>query len=383
MESREVVGRFLSAGYSLDSASLEFFISNPEKVDAFLEAAKGAEKTGRRPAIITLGYVQNILKAKPSAGGCARLAVIKDFSSRKERRTSVEDAVAERTKEYEAARSLLAEKLEDVVSINKMQKQAKFSLIVSVLEKVGSDSATVEDATGSAVLRFEDVKEFDSMLEGDTFGAVCESADGTAVAKRIVWPDIPLKRKPEGSSNRGLCVFVAGADQQAAGFEAKSFEKLAKWLDDNAEKNPQVVAFAREEHVKDVEELLAKLPEDVCKSVVTTRSIVELGGLKILSCESGDLQSRKPAWGSDGEIMVNILKRRSLPACGARGRSCSAGHATFFDVVPDIFVATGSKEPSASNYKGTNVIAIGDFTGTPVFFAVDLQTRDVNKLDLS
>jgi hypothetical protein len=34
------------------------------------------------------------------------------------------------------------------------------------------------------------------------------------------------------------------------------------------------------------------------------------------------------------------------------------------------------------NYKGTTVISLGSFVGKPVFFSVNLKTREVRKIDL-
>jgi len=383
MEKKEIVERFLSDGYSLGADSLQFFMENPGKADAFLVALKEAEKTTKKPAIITLEYAQKILNPQPGGDACESVKILKDFGEIKSRKLSVGDAVSNRLKEYEETRKIISEKLDDIVSINKVQKQQKFSLIVGILEKTGEDSAVVEDATGSTTLKFDDKKEFADVVGGDVLGAACESTDDGLVAKRIIWPDLPLKRKVESSSKRILCAFISGADQYAAGFEAKSFEKFMKWAEENTGKNLHAFAFSKPEHVKDVQELLGKLPEKICWLVMSVPSFVEFGGLKILSCESDSLKAYKDMWGSDEKIMVNLLKRRILPLdamhkCGSTGE-----HATFFDAVPDIFVSTGSKEPAASNYKGTSVLSIGSFSDVSVFFAIDLQTRDVNKLDLS
>lgn len=383
MESKEIIGRFLSAGYSLDSASLDFFAENSSQVDAFLTAAKTLEDDdmAKRPAIVTLGYVQKILESQPGPG-CGRFVVLKEFD-RKERNLSVEDVVSNRLKEYEEAKKILSEKLDDVVSINKMQRQHRFSLVVGVLEKAGSDSVVVEDVTGSATLRFENRKEFDDVVEGDYIGVACEpSADGPTV-KSVVWPDIPLKRKVESPRTSVICVLVFGADQRAAGFEARSFDGFVKWLNENAGRNPHVVAFSDPEHAGDTDELFRKAHPGLCVSVVPVPSLVEIDGVKIIACESESLGAYRHVWGNELEIMINLLKRRALPLEKRFKCGVSAGHASFFDTVPDVFVSTGSKEPSASNYKGTNVISIGSFSGTPTFFAIDLKTRDVNKVDLS
>jgi len=384
VESKDVVSRFLADGYSLDSASLDFFMKDPGKAEAFLSASSDTEKHSKRPAIITLEYVNKILTAHGAETvTCVTPLVLNDFAGHGSK-ISVEDAVSRRSGEYEAARSLLAEKLSDVVSINKIQKQQKVSLIISVLEKTGEDTALVEDATGSMTLGFGSAKEFSGLVAGDIVGVECESSDSAPVAKRVIFVDVPLKRTADTVKGNALYVFVNRVDQYAAGFEAKSFEKFLEWVELNSLRGPHVVAFSEPDHAKDAEELLARLPPDVCRSVVSAPSIFELGGLKIASCKSESMQPRRGVWGgNDSEVMTNFLKRRALPLGPARTCGGSTGYATFFDVVPDVFVAIGSKEPSASNYKGTNVISIGSFSDVPVFFSIDLRARDFNKLDLS
>ncbi|MCX6820555.1 MAG: hypothetical protein NT016_01215 [Candidatus Aenigmarchaeota archaeon] len=383
VESRDVVSRFLAGGYSLDSASLDFFMKDPGKAEAFLAASSEAEKHSKRPAIITLEYIQDVLGSHGAeAGLCIAPLILMDFAVR-ESKISVEDAITKRAGEYEAARRLLSEKLSDVVSINKIQKQQKFSLIVSVLEKTGEGTALVEDATGSLNLNFGDTKEFTGVVEGDIIGVECESSDATPAAKRIVFVDVPLKRTVavEGDA---LCVFINKADPYAAGFEAKSFEKFLEWAKLNSARGLYVIVFSDPGHAKDSEEILARLPSSACRSIVSAPSVFELGGLKVVSCQSESMQPRRGVWGgNDNEIMTNFLKRRALPLGPAYKCGGSAGYTTFFDVVPDIFVAIGSKEPAASNYKGTSVISIGSFSDVPVFFSIDLRTRDFNKLDLS
>ena len=384
VESKDVVGRFLAGGYSLDSASLDFFTKEPGKAEAFLAASSEAEKHSKRPAIITLEYVHNVLEARGTeASVCAAPRVLMDFAGRGSR-ISVDAAISKRAGEYEAARKLLSEKLIDVVSINKIQKQPKFSLIVSVLEKTGEDAALVEDATGSMNLSFGNEKDFFGVMEGDIIGVECESPGGTPVARRIVFVDIPLKRKVDENREGSLCVFINKADSYAAGFEARSFEKFLAWIESNFARSLRVVAFSEPAHMKDTEELLSRLPSGICISIVSAPSAFELDGLKVVSFDSENMQSRRGPWGSsDNEIMANFLKRRELPL--GPGHRCGgpAGYATFFDVVPDIFIAIGSKDPAASNYKGTSVISIGGFSDVPVFFAIDMRTRDFNKLDLS
>ncbi|MFH1622995.1 MAG: hypothetical protein ABIA12_00530 [Candidatus Aenigmatarchaeota archaeon] len=381
MGKKEIVERFLSDGYSLEAAALQFFVETPEKVETFLSIQKNIGKAGGHPAIIALDYVRKVMGTQPAMPTTCAVKMLKDFNHAPEK-LSVEDAVSNKAKEYEEVRKVLSGKLDGLLSINKIQRQQKFSLIVGVLEKVGEGTAVVEDATGTATLRFGKA-DLDEILEGDIVGVACEFEEECPAVKKIFWPDIPLKRKVESSSRHTLCAFVYGNGQHAAGFEAKIFEKFAKWLGENINKDIHVIAFSKQEHLKDMDELLGGLPAEVCRTTVPTPSIADIAGLKIVSCESSSLENYKDVWGSEERIVTNVLKRRILPLGGVRKCGGIGSHGTLFDDIPDIFIVTGSKEPSTSNYKGTTLINIGSFSDAPTFFTVDMLSRDVNKLDLS
>jgi len=382
MGKKEIVERFLSDGYGLDAAALQFFVEAPEKAEAFLSSKRKAGKEPGRPAIVTLDYVKKALESQPETPAPCAAKVLEDFN-RPLGKISVEDATSSRSKEYEQVMKILSGKLEGLLSVNKIQRQQKFSLIVSLVEKTGACAAVVEDATGTTTLNFDNA-ELDEMIEGDIFGVECESTGEQPAVKKIFWPDIPLKRNIGTPGKRILCVFVSGCGRREAGFKPESFEKFVKWIGENAGKAEavHVIAFSKQDRLDATELLSGLLPAEVCKSVVPMPSIADVAGLKIMSCESESLSDYTGVWGSEEKAMTNLLKRRILPLRKA-GRRSAGSYATTFDEVPDVFIAAGSKEPSTSNYKGTILIGIGSFSDVPTFFTVGTEARDVNKLDLS
>ena len=146
MDRKDIVGRFLSEGYSLDAAAVQFFVDSPEKAEAFLSLKKNAGKEPNRPAIVTLEYVRKSLEPQSGTRTSCSMEVLKGFD-RPPEKLSVDAASANRAKEYEDVRNILSGKLDGLLSINKIQRQQKFSLIVGILEKIGEAAAVVEDAT--------------------------------------------------------------------------------------------------------------------------------------------------------------------------------------------------------------------------------------------
>ena len=81
--------------------------------------------------------------------------------------------------------------------------------------------------------------------------------------------------------------------------------------------------------------------------------------------------------------MMNLLKRRDIQPPLAPRESTPPSKDSLIEQTPDIFASGGFHTPDTRNYKGVTIISTGSLIGEPVFWAMDLKTREINKLDFS
>jgi len=403
LEKKEILSEFLKKGYNLDSDSLDFFMKHHEKIENFLKISRDLEKDGirKKPAITTLEYVKTTLNKEDGEKHLATSAeqergievkIIKKFFIKpKKDRFSVEDVLASHLSLYEDTKKLISSKLSnDIVSINKIQKQDAFSLIVIIREKTDEKTAVVEDPAGEVKVYFEDAKEFDSLLESDIVGLVCKNDQNGVVATRVVWPDIPLKRSVETSQEDVYCVFISGLNKKSDHFDKKVYDEFLKRLEEKRYKILFVFILGGSESelgsgiAPKEPDLLKEHGLDVKDVIQATKPLLaDVGGVKILLCPGEYTREYESVWGAAENIALNILKRRNLaPGVGVSEERFLQEH-MFLDETPDIFVIESLGEPMAANYKGVIIASTGSFAGKPVFWAVNLKTREINKLDLS
>ncbi|RLI97728.1 MAG: hypothetical protein DRP00_03585, partial [Candidatus Aenigmatarchaeota archaeon] len=121
MEKKEIIKIFLERGTQLDKKSLDFFSTDENRVQEFLDKAKGLEL----PPILSLDFVRKVLAERK-----VRINIIKTFQKRREE-VSVSDISSVLNKRYEKISSLLGRRLElvNLISINKIgPRTRKFSI---------------------------------------------------------------------------------------------------------------------------------------------------------------------------------------------------------------------------------------------------------------
>ena len=104
--------------------------------------------------------------------------------------------------------------------------------------------------------------------------------------------------------------------------------------------------------------------------------LAEVAGVKILFCKWKKIKKYAELWGSTENVVVNLLKRRTLSPGAEIGSDSFWSDNTFLDIAPDIFVTDNTEDVMTSNYKGVTIISVGAWT-------VNLRTREINKVDSS
>jgi len=404
IDKKEIVSRFLKEGRQLEPEALNFFTKNPDKINVFLERFKETGLDESRSTVTLENVIDAFGRVDSGPVYSSEIEIIKKFPIEgKKQKISVEKYTSFYNKRYDAARDILLERMSKlkVMSINKIQKQREFSLIVMVREKDPIEGTLlVEDPTGSMMVctREEGVTglgEFNNnIIEDDVFGVVCTRAEDDIKVKKIVWPDIQLKRKISKSEEPINCLFFSSLDGPPPK-DSKSYKKLLDWIE-NA-KFEKFYIFALESG--DVDPLLGKISSksanifkiiatapttlmknDINKNekivILRDSSMISIRDVKIFLFTHELLNYYKKFWPQNDEINVtiNLLKRRG---------DVGIKEPLFFGSPPDIIVVPTLGLTESANYKGTTIISIPQFSNYPIVWTADLKTRGINKVDLS
>jgi DNA polymerase II small subunit/DNA polymerase delta subunit B len=395
MERQEILKEFLSRGSQLDTKSLEFFYQNPSELDNFFEKTKSITL----PSIISLEFVQSFSEKdiiKINNKPAERLAKI-----------STDDFVHFLNRRYELINSFFANRLElvNLISINKISPTSKnFSLIVMVKEKDEHNRLlTVEDQTGSieVLLNKLDQETFKKIVLDETIGITCEKNE-TIEATSIIWPDVPLKRDFVRTEEDVFCLFISDMHLDDPNFNNQSYEKFMAWF--NNTKYEKMYAFVLGNISKDprqTSEFLKKMSKYTTVYIKTdseqsptfdgtiledNSNITIENGINLLLSTGAAIHKYKHMWPDipPEQVMLNLLKKRNLnPTIENIQESISSENRFLIDPIPDIFVSGGFHKPGLLNYKGTIILSNSNFLEEPMFWLVNLKSRETLKLNFT
>lgn len=400
MEKKDIVTRFLKEGRQLGASALDYFMTNPEKIGEFLLVSQDIEQY----PIITLDLIQKALKEESDVK-----IIKKFFISREKEKISISDYSNMLMEYYDAKKRLLMSRVDDtkLLSINKTQKQRAFVMICMVKEKDYIErSASVEDPTGMIAVYFENAAGFENLLENDVVALSCvSSAEGIKV-KQVIWPDVALKRSINKTKDKICCLFISDFHMDSKSFSKERYEKFVNHVENINKKTNHGTMYVFilggiSQRKEDVERLFSTLPKNSFKIFLrsnkdaTTENrngllissspmLVQIENIKFLLCRGDELYHYKKASKVSGtDVMINILKRRDLRFFGEDAELFFPTKNSLVSQVPDIFASGGFLSPNTINYKGVTVVTTGSLEQNPVFWMIDLKTREINKLDLS
>jgi DNA polymerase II small subunit/DNA polymerase delta subunit B len=390
MEKSEIVKEFIRNGFQLDPKGLDYLVKK-ENVKYFLEELK---KLPTCPLVVTLDILKEIEKKL-----VYDVKVIKTPKEKKEL-SSISDFINFFSQRYEWLRKLLTKHFDlvNLISINKItQKTRKFSLIVMVREKNEDEkSLVVEDFTGEETIFFERKEDFELILEDEVLGIVCEREGERIFAKKIVFPEIPLRKEINKTSEDAFCLFISDFHMEDKNFNKKSFEKFLNWINNLEYRKLYVLILGDvSSKVDDVETLFKNLPknyyyvwlkgendpeiETEITSVLSPCFLQVEKSLNFLLIHSIEFPS---SWSSfpPNKILLNFLKKRQIPSSI---KKIYVEDPYIIDVVPDFMASGHFHIPSLLNYKGTTILTTGSFVTEPTFWLANLRTRETIKIDFA
>lgn len=387
MKRSDIIKTFLSSGYQLDLKSLEFLEKNPEEIQKILEKIKSL-----KISTITLDIIEDIIKL-------VELKILKNFSY-EEKTYTVEDYIKFFNNRYEKLKQIIAKRIDliNLISINKISDRTKkFSLIALVKEKnIGENSITIEDGTEELTVFFHEMTDFDFILLDEVVGLVCEKEYDKVFVDKTIWPDVSLSKEIAKSTDEIYCLFISDFHMDSKEFNEKSYKKFLDWIQSTTYKKFFIFVLGDISNDKDdLQRFLSDLSKfdkfflkgeiDLPNIASSTHSLIEVQGVKIFISHGEIFSSYSNAW--DGltpeTVFLNLIKKRHLNPTFDFSKKIYDEDPYFLDTIPDIFVSGHFHSPGILNYKGITIISNGSFITKPIFWLVNLKTRETLKLDFT
>lgn len=389
MDKEKIIKTFLDKGCQIDPESLSFFSENPEKLDIFFERTKNLAL----PAAINLSFVEPMVEQE--------VEVLNEFEERTSGNTlTVEGLTKFFAGRYEHLKKNLAGRLElvNLISINKITpKTKKFSLIVMVKEKDGS-SLLVEDFTGETNVCVQD-SAINQVVTDEVIGTVCEKENETINTKKIIFPEIPLKREIAKTERDAYALFLSDMFLDQKNNSKKIIERIKSI---NCEKLYVFILGNVSSREEDIRNFFDCLPENTYKiflkgetdpnvkmesnSFSSSAALIKIENkILVLICNGKMFSNYKKIWEdqpSEG-VMLNLLKKRHMNPIFDFNKKISVEDTYIIDMVPDIFVSSNFDKPGTTNYKGTTIISNGSFLTEPIYWLINLKTRETIKMDFT
>jgi len=388
MDKHEIIKLFLERGLQIDPQSLELFYASEEKMNRFLKNIADKKISSN----ITMNFVKSVL---------GRIEVLQNFITPQKKYTT-EDAIQYFNNRYEAIKKFFVDKpgMENLISINKIPDNIKkFSIIAMVKEKdVSEKTITVEDQTGE-ILVLAESSDFQYIVQDEIIGLSCEKIGAVPIAKNIIFPDIPLKREVNRTEDDVFCLFISDFHFESEHFNKKHYEKFLEWI---KKPHPNLYIFVASGVSSDkqkVSEFFSQLPEDSVKIYLRDEvdaefvsdytlgmpCLVKIDGVAILLCNDETIGYYVKLWGNITveKVMLELLKKRHINPTFVANKRIYDKDPFILETLPDIFVSSHFHKPGELNYKGTTILSLGSFTQQPIFWLVNLKTREIIKLDFT
>ncbi|MFH0711289.1 MAG: hypothetical protein V1944_01805 [Candidatus Aenigmatarchaeota archaeon] len=370
MEKNEIVKIFLDKGYMIDNESLDFFTKNQAMVQPFLDYYSDMkDKTGS----ISIGLVLDLLKIKPTW-----LQILK--TAKKKQKFSVSDQTSFLNRRYEIIKKIMDGRLDliNLVSISKISQMSKKFSILGIVKAKNEDtkSLVLEDTTGEVEIYFSDnfLSEYESILHDDILGVICMNESGRYYYTKTVLPDVPIAREVKKTKESRKCVFMSISSDN-------NFPPLIDWLKKTLDDKSTIFIFSSGE--SPVKKLASSLPSVEVFHVNGT-ALVSLSEMVFFLSNDSVFKKYQDFFRTTSEgTLVSLIKRRNMNPSMDFDKSVYEEDPFILEEIPDIISVSSFEDQSITNYKGTNVLSLKDFSSTNSFLLLDTKTREVIKIEIS
>ena len=378
MERPQIIKKFLDHGRQLSGDALELLSNNQERIDELLEKMRN----WTAPPTITSDFLTKMLKRE---------------GKEKSKRTP-EDYTIFFSKRFEAIRTIFSKRpdLVNLVSINKVSERAKkFSIIGTVKEKdPETNTITLEDNTGETSVKLKGKTGLGEVVEDEVLGALCEKTDLGIISENIFFPDVPMKREINKTKEDVYCLFVSDFHMDSNSFKEEYYSKFIEWLKSHEEKINIFVLGDLSSDKNDIKKLLSSIPKthhiqilrgeiDPASGTLPNPSCIEIENVKILLLHNPRLNYYTELWGSPSKAISILVRKRHLDPTFTPQTKIYDKDPYLLETIPDIIAAGHTHIPSNTNYKGITILTTGSFISQPIFWLINLRTREIFKTDFS
>ncbi len=385
MKRGEVIKIFLDKGLQISSDGLETFINTPEKLDLFFS------KTIDYPPTITLDFINKAVGEQPPFQ-LIKTSIVKE-------KTTVNDFIDFFNKRQAFLSGVISKRLDLInpVSINRIsEKIKKFSIIGMIKEKnVEARTIFIEDKTGGieVVLEKDDINQ---LVEDEVVGVLCERENSSISGKKLIFPDVPLQREINKTKEDNYVFLVSDLHMESELFNKQSYKKFIDWLENQKSKTNIFILGDISSSKEDVDNFLSDIPKrhdayiikgeidkEIDGNILPNPAFIQIGNVKLLMFHNQNIKEYMDVWNTPEQTMTNLIKKRHLDPTFSRNSEIYDNDPYLLDITPDIVVAAHTHIPSSANYKGTTLVTTGSFVTQPIFWLMNLRTRETFKIDFS
>lgn len=365
MEKKLLLKKVAFFGFVANKQALDKLSKLPSYlVEKILETAK---KKITKP-FLTGEIVDKIVKEIMEKGKRIDIEVRPLPKSKQQKKIEINDVVDYLLRRYQKISAFLSNRIElaNLISIGKIKGKISSFSIVGLVREVDRERGKIllEDPTGQIEIFFENPEELKFVVPDEVIGIFCAKKGGFFVGKRIVFPDVPIRRQIKRTNKKIYLLFVCDADKCE-----KAKEKITKVVKD---KDVVVVGFGSSK----------KFLNGISKQTLKTIEIgekglavkIRIGSVRVLCLYKEPIEKYSELFGTDSiETLNQLLKKRHLDPIF----NFDFSDETFLlEEEPDI-IAVGGLPPGIKNYKGITLVACDKNMG----WIIDLSTRESLKLE--
>lgn len=366
MEKSAILQLFLKKGTQVDHTTLNILADDPRLLEYLLRLDKD-----KLPSVITSGVLKTLY--------------LNNVEERTTQKISVEQLSQILTERYEFLQNLLTsrQELKNLISINKINEKIKQFSVIGLVSEING-SLILEDSTGQS--SFEVSKELAKFIvEDEVIGLVCERVLNQNKVKDIIYPDISFKKESKQTGSLEKCFFISDIQMDSPTFNKNYYENFLKWVGDEKDLKIFILGGVSSKN-KDIEKFSLDLKQYSAnsfyeKEIKANPILTGIQNTQILLSHGTYFQHYMKLWGTSIETtIVNLVKKRNLNPILT---PTTYNNSFLLKTTPDIIAVAGTNHPTQVNYKGTTIITTGSFDTKPIYWLINLQTRETFKIDFS
>ncbi|MBI2547501.1 MAG: hypothetical protein HYW23_03585 [Candidatus Aenigmarchaeota archaeon] len=362
MNKTEILNYFLRKGAQINKEALEELENNQYLQEVILKSTEM-----RLPPVIT----DDFLKQYKNTSSVKEKIPVKNLSQILDYR-------------YNFIKNILINnpQLTNLISINRIGDKIKQFSVIGVVTEHNNKKLVIEDTTGESLFEIsEELGKY--IIEDEVIGLACERQQQTNNVTNIVYPDIPLKRDASKTKTPKSCIFISDMHMDSPAFNEKYYKNFISWLKE--QKDLDVFIFGE---VSTKIEQIERLRNDISQTSVTLEKLnvndsvrVKTENIEIMLSRGWFLDQYMKLWKSAPDLtLVNLFRKRNL---NPKLTPQYYNNTFFLDTIPDIISLSDIGQPAITNYKGTTILTNGSFLKEPIYWVINLQTRETFKIDFS